>query len=423
MQTAWRALLIAVLALAGWDAYRAIAHDRAYVLGRRAYDKGDYRAALESLRAARSRRPADAEDWEWIGDAAQSAYRSPPRGGWDDKNADDLLSSAWGGYAGAVLRSPFRSWSWLGLAEIALERATRADARAGVDLAVLDRRSRGVLDPWRGIALVAAETALELKPSGFQELDVLTRVYTSTGQLDLARDAVIRSARIMPAPTFHTWGEGEALVKPLYDAIMAAMREGLERTPKFERSALHHEIGRFAMDQRDFEGALTEMTAALSTADDPYHRQAAYRGRAQVLGALGRLDEAIQMWDALVASGAATPRDRGERGAVFYRLGRKQESCRDLRDAVHAASEDRTLRVFAAVACEESGELDAAERLLIEGFDLPTDDLILAKGLVDFYVRTDKRSTAEGLVRSWERDFPNREEFRRWAGDLESARP
>ena len=119
-------------------------------------------------------------------------------------------------------------------------------------------------NPWHAIAVVTAKTAVERKPSGFLELDVLTRVYASTGQVDAARESIVRSARIMPSPSFHSWGSGRDLPESLYEATKTAMVAGLDRTPEFERSSLHLDIGRFAFDHGDLGGALAEMTAAAS---------------------------------------------------------------------------------------------------------------------------------------------------------------
>ena len=39
-----------------------------------------------------------------------------------------------------------------------------------------------------------------------------------------------------------------------------------------------------------------------------------------------------------------------------------------------------------------------------------------------FRVNQDRRGTAEGLVRTWARDFPNQLEFRQWEADLGTGR-
>jgi tetratricopeptide (TPR) repeat protein len=404
-----RALLVGAVAALGVDAWKATAFDARFRAARLAYEANRSGEALAGFIEARAIRGREEGVWEWIGDTAGYLYRSPPSGGWDDRAAENLLQTAWGGYAGTVLRSPLNTWSWSGLAEVALNRAERRDKKQGVALEVLDRRATGRLDMWRGIALVAARTAVDLKPSGFQELDMLTRVYTSTGQLDAARETVVRSAALLPAPSFHTWGTGRAFVQPLYEAVVTAMRQSLERIPDFERSRFHHEIGRFA---------IVEMRAALASAGNDNDKEHALRGIAQVLEAMGRLDESVVAWNALLESGLAFPVDRRQRGIVLYRAGHKSEACRDLREAIRGATDDDGLRVLGAAACEEAGELETAERLLREGFSLPIDDPALARGLVDFYLRHDRRSTAEGLVRAWARDYPQHLEFGEWEANL-----
>lgn len=418
-----RVLIAVAVAALGVDAWRATAYDARFRAARLAYEANRPSEALAGFIEARAIRDRDEAIWEWIGDTAGNLYRSPPSRGWDDRAAEELLRTAWAGYAGTVLRSPLNTWSWSGLAEIALDRAERRDKKEGVDLEVLDRRAAGRLDVWRGIALVAARTAVDLKPSGFQELDLLTRVYTSTGQLDAARETVVRSAALLPAPSFHTWGTGRAFVPPLYEAVVAAMRQSLERIPDHERSKFHHQIGRFAMEYGDYDAALVEMRAASVSAGNNNDKQIALRGIAQVLEAMGRLDESVVAWNALIDSGLAFPIDRRQRGIVLYRAGHKSEACRDLREAVRDAGEDDGLRVLGATACEEAGELETAERLLREGFSLPTDDPALARGLVDFYLRHDRRSTAEGLVRAWAREYPKHLEFGEWEANLAGGRP
>jgi len=416
-----RAVLVGVAVWTAVAAWRTTVYERHFRAAVRAYAAESYSEALAQFLAARALNDGEADVWEWIGDAAANLYRHPPRGGWDEAAADQLLQTAWGGYAGTVLRSPLNTWSWSGLAEVALDRAERRDAKEGVDFQELDRRASGVLDVWRGLALISARTAVELKPSGFQELDVLTRVYTASGQLDAARETLVRSAAIMPAPSFHVWGEGHRFVRPLYDAVMTAMRQGLERTPEFERSGLHLQIGRFAMTYEDYDAALAEMRAAVATIQGDNDRQLALRGVAQVLEAMGRLDESVLAWTALIDSGLSFPPDTRQRGIVLYRAGRKGDACRDLRASVREEPDDDGLRTLAAGACEEAGELETAERLLKEGFKLPTEAPALARGLLDFYLRHGRTSTAAGLAATWARDFPQQAEFQQWEADLRGA--
>ncbi|HJQ97090.1 MAG TPA: hypothetical protein VJ826_02195 [Candidatus Polarisedimenticolaceae bacterium] len=423
MRWVWRGIWLAAIVAAGLYAGRATAFDLAFLAGTKAHRTEHNIEALARFTKARSIDRSDAAVCAWIGDAAAAAYVNPPRGGWDKARAEDLLSAAWEGYAGAVLRSPLDTWSWSGLAEVALMRAERRSVDEGVDLQDVDRWSRGVLDAERGAALVAAKIAVGIKPSGFQELDVLTRVYASTAQLDAARETAIRSARIMPAPSFHAWGEENRFVRPLYDAIIPAMQEGLLRTPEFERSRLHLEIGRFALDQGDLDVALGEMRGAVTTAQNSYDLYQARRAESLVYDKLGKLSDAVTSLDAAFATGRGEPIDRYIRGVLLARAGRKKEACIELREAVRDLSDDQGLRTAAAGACEESGELDAAELLLRDGFAVPTDSLVLAKALLDFYVRADRRGYAATLARTWERDYPHEREFAQWARDLAPESP
>jgi tetratricopeptide (TPR) repeat protein len=410
---AWRALLLASLLLFGVASWRDSTYDFRFLEGSRAYRAGRNQEALEKFLSA---------IWAWIGDTASAVYHDAPAGGWPASRADQFLTTAWGGYAGAVLRSPLDTWSWSGLAEVAVLRAERRDA-AGVDLAEIDRRSRGTVDPWRGVALVAADTAVELKPSGYEELDVRMRVYTSAAQLDAARDSLVRSARMMPAPSYHSWGTGQRFVKSLYDAIMVSLRAGVERAPAFERSGLHLDIARFAMEQEDLQTALVEMRAASATASTREERYHAARGNAQVLEALGHLSEAVDAWSEVLGLNFGEPSDQRQRGILESRIGRKSEACRDLRDALRSLPDDAGLRAFAAAVCESAGELETAERLLREGFVEPTDDPILARGMLEFYRRNGRAATAAGLARMWARDYPNRSDFAAWAKEFGGDQP
>ena len=410
---AWKLALLAAVAGAGVGAVQGTRFDHDYRAGRSAYRAGRYAEAADRFERARERREGDSEVWAWEADAAAAAYRG--------RTDAAMLDRAWAGYAGAVLRSPLDTWSWSGIAETAIRRAAVEDAARGVDLATLDRRSRGIADPWRGAALVAAKTAVMLKPSGFLELDVLSKVHRSMGQIEAAQETIVRSARMMPAPSFHEWGGGERLVKPLYDAIIQAAREGVEATPPFERAHLHRDIARFALDQGDFENALAEFRSSEIGAE-PESLYQTWRGEGQVLEALGRNDESIAAWDRVIATPWATAGDRRQRGGVLLKANRNADACRDLRDAVREMPEDDGARLYASSTCESAGEIETAERLLRDGFAVPTDNPQLARSLVDFYVRTGKGSTAEGTLHRWMRDYPEREDFRQWAAELASPR-
>jgi len=423
MRWGWRIACLAAVVLQAVSTVRLSIYDARFHAARMDYRADRSDEALQGFLSARAGRDADPNIWAWIGDSADAAYRDPTAAGWSRAEEERLASLEWSGYAGAVLRSPFDTSSWRGLAETALRNASRRDDESGVDLAVLERRSRGLLDPWRGLAMVAAKIAIDIKPSGFQELDVLARVYTSSGQVEAARDALIRSARMMPAPSFHAWGDGQRLVPPLYAAIMAAMQEGLPRAPGFEQSSLHRDIGRFALSQGDLPAALVEMDASVTTASDAEQRYLPLRGKAEVLEAMGRYDDAVLAWNAVMDTGYGAPVDRRERGLVLHRAHRDKEACRDLRESVRDDRANRDLRVLAAAVCEQAGDVETAERLLREGFVLPIDDPGLAKGLVDLYLRHAQRSTAEGLLRNWRRDFPQQAEIRRWADELTAETP
>jgi tetratricopeptide (TPR) repeat protein len=422
MKLAFRIVLIALLLIQVASTVRMTIFGDRYHRARIAYFAESYPDALSGFIRAREIRPSDPIVWGYVGDAADAVYNDPPASGWSEARADKLTGEEWAGYAGAAVRAPFETTAWSGLADTALRRAAQQDAKHGVDFAVIDRRSRGIVDPWRGIALVAAKVATQLKPSGFRELDVLARAYTSAGQLDDARAAMLRSARMMPAPSFHSWGSGEVVVKSLYDAIIVAMRDGVRSAPSFERHQLNRDIARFAFTQGDLETALAEFEAAIQGAPETLQAYLPLRGKAEVLEAMGRWDAAVAAWDAVIETGVAAPIDRRQRGLALHRARRDKEACRDLRESVRDEPANRDLRILASGVCEQAGDSMAAERLLREGFVLPVDDPVVARSLLDLCVRTGKVSTVQGLLETWSRDYPDNPEIRRWAAEFASTR-
>lgn len=426
MSRVFRAGMLAAIALLAVRAWRVTTYDAEFRRGALAYEDRAYAVALERFEAARSRADGDPLVWTWIGDAAAALHNNPPTGGWEAEPERErtLLDRIWAGYAGGVLRAPRDSWSWSGLADGALRRARRADRESVLDLRELDRRRSGIVDPWRGAALAAARIAVELKPSGYLELDVLAELHESAGNTEAAREAYLRSARMMPAPSFHPWGSGRRpLPASLYDGVLAGLREGLASAPEFERSVLHLGIGRFALAHGDTEAAIEEMAKAERAAESRHDRYHAARDLATAFEAAGRLEEALAAIERAFAISLNVPADRRQRGGLLYRLDRKAEACGDLREAVREWRSDSELRVFAAIACEEGGELETAEQLLREGFVDPTDDLALARGLLDFYLRTGQRSTAGALARRWARDFPGTPELSTWEAEFAERVP
>ncbi len=414
-----RAALVLLVAIQAWVAYRATVADARFLAGVRAYRAGDFERASDRFDSALRVRDGDAWLWAWAGDSALSLHDVRPPG--DAAAARAVLDRAWRGYAGAVLRCPTDAWSWSGLAEVAVRRAKLRDRAEGVSLEVLTRRSQGVLDPDRAIARVAAEVAVVLKPGGFAELDVLASAYEAAGEVPRATEAVVRSARMMPAPSFHTWGRRGRLPRDLYEAILEGLRAGIERAPEFEHSLLHREAGRFAWEQGDPNSALRHLDASLAAARTDYERYEALQHKAQVLEGTGRLEEALGVLQEALRPGIGRAGLVRRLGDVQFRLGRYEGACRDLRESVRDSPGDVGLRIQSARACERAGNAEVAERLLREGFVLTTENPVLARELLSFFERAGRRHTAEQLVRSWIRDFPERSDFQRWAAEIGEA--
>ncbi len=408
------AILLALLAQA-WSAVRSTRYWRALEAGEELFDSASYGEALEQFERARSLWDADAEVWSWLGYATTSLLRNPPQGSWSQEREAALLGLGWSAYAGAVLRCPVDSWSWSGLAQVALYGAQARDRERGIDLAEIARRGEGILDAPYAIAVAAAKLALRIQPSGYQELDVLARIYESTGEVENAKKAYVQSARMMPAPSYHTWGSGRRLVGSLYEAILTGANEGIARAPAFDKSMLHQEVGRFARSQDDRKTALEHLRAARSAAREPFWTYHALWQLSFVLDDLGRLPEAV---DALIEA-QRLGYDRAEvcrrLGSLEARIGRFENACRDLRDALREMSGDAALRIATGKACQQANDFDTAEQVLREGLAAPTENLTLARALVDLYRDAGRFHTADALIRSWAGEYPAEPEFRKWA--------
>lgn len=421
MTAAFRLVGILGVALLAVRAGIVTKYDVEFRRATRAYEAGDYRTALERFDRVREASDRDPAVWAWIGDSAGALVLNPPAGGWEPGREGQLLERMRSGYVGAVLRNPLDTWSWSGIADAALRAAIRGDALRRMDLRELERWKEGVLDPERAMALGAAWTAVELKPSGYVELDVLADALAAAGQSDQARDVVIRSAKMMPSPALHTWGgPRKKLSRGLYEGILAGMREGLNDAPVFDRSKFRLGIGRFALAQGDSATAIDEMRRAEEAAETTHDRYHALRGEAEALESAGRLEEAVRAWDAAIALDFGPVADRRARGLALARIGRSAEACSDLQEALRDDRGDASLRAKAALTCEEGGDPDTAVRLLREGFVDPTEDPALARGLLELLVRVGKTQTAATLARNWTRDYPDRKDFQEWAARLDA---
>lgn len=414
-----RGAVLAALVAQAWCAVRLWDYESELGSAIAYYDERHRRRALDHIATAQAAWDSDAEVWSWEGDIATNLYKHPSEGGRSDGEAEAILRRAWRGYAGVVLRCPSDAWAWSGLGEVALERARRRDLKRTVDLAELDRRAQGILDAPHAIALAAARLALRIEPSGYQELDVLAKIYESTGELDRAQETYVQSARMMPAPSFHTWGTGNRMFRGLYDAILAGLKEGIEKAPQFDKAMLNLDVGRFARSQGDLDTALAYLAAARAAAKgDIFWTYHASSETAGVLEQLGRLPEAVEELKLAREKGYDRASVSQRLGLLESRLGRSEEACVDLRDALREIPRDVGLRIAAAQACEQAREYETTEQILKLGFASPTESLTLSRALLDFYRRLGRGRTAGNLARSWARDFPEQREFQQWAAEI-----
>jgi len=417
-----RVAIVLVLAAQGWAALRGTRYFRAVDAGEGYFGGAAYEDAVEEFDRARSIWDADAEVWSWLGDSVTRLLRTPPPGGWPQEREAALLAMGWYAYAGAVLRCPADSWSWSGLAQVSLYGAQARDRERGIDLAELARRGEGILDSAHAVAVAAATLALRLQPSGYQELDVLARIYESTGEVEKASKAYVQSARIMPAPSFHSWGSGRRLVPTLYAAILEGANEGIARAPAFDKSMLHLELGMFARGQGDLETALEHLRAARGAAREPFWTYHALWQLSFVLEDLGRLPEAVDLL--IQARGLGYDRAQVNRrlGSLEASSGGFANACRDLRDALREIAGDTGLRIETARACLAAGDFDTAEQVLREDLGVPIENLPLARALLDLYREVGRTHSADALVREWSAEYPDQPEFRAWLEELAPRR-
>jgi len=408
-----RVVIVGLVGLQAFCAVVATRYERRLHAGKLAYNDWDLEAALASFDEARRIDDSDADLWRLTGDVALDIRNSTAS---EDEPgaADAILTRAWEAYGGAVLRCPVESWSWTGVAAAALGQAELRESQEGVDLPESIEPHDGSLDPSRAVALAAAHVALRLAPSGVQELDTLAAVYESIGDLAAAERTYVESARMVPMASYHTWGAGRRLSRPLYEALLQALEEGIERAAPFERSMMNVEMAQFAMANLDYETAVTHGRIAEGQALDAYGVYEATWEQARALGRLGRFEEALEA----VKRSRANLRDpialSRMQGDLEARCGRFEEACVTLREALRHEPADGALRVSTAQACEKAGEGALAERILRDGFVLPTEDLRLARSLLEFYRREGREQTAQHLVRTWAREYPEQEEFVRW---------
>ena len=424
MRRFWiRTAIVLALAAQAWSAVRLTRYWKALEAGEGFFNGAAYGEAVEELERARSLWDADAEIWSWLGDATTLLLRNPPPGGWSREREAALLGLGWSAYAGAVLRCPADSWSWSGLGQVSLYGAQARDRERGIDLATIARRGEGILDGAHAIAVAAAKLALRIQPSGYQELDVLARIYESTGEVENAKKAYVLSARMMPAPSYHTWGSGRRLVRSLYEAILEGANEGIARAPAFDKSMLHLEVGMFARMQGDLETALTHLRSARTAAREPFWTFHALSQLSLVLDDAGRLPEAV---DALIQA-QRLGYDRAEvcrrLGSLEARVGRFENACRDLRDALREMFGDTALRIETGEACRQANDFDTAEQVLEEGLAAPTENMTVARALVDLYRDAGRFHTADALVRGWAGEYPDQPEFRKWVEEIAAREP
>jgi tetratricopeptide (TPR) repeat protein len=410
-----RVVLVAALLWQGWNAWVMTRYESLFRAGVRAYTDAGVEEIVELFHEARELRDGDALLWAWIADASIYRFDYYSDGAEIDPEVGrEALEEAWRSYTGSILRCPPYAWSWAGLSETATRMSQLRDQTGGVDIAALANRRAGIWDPLRAAGLGAGFVAVEVKPSGFHELDVLGDSYASAGDREKAAEFYALSARMLPAPSFHTWGEGDRLYGEEYQSILDALEDGIARAPEFERGMLHIEAGRFAMAQSDPTRALDYFRLAEKAPRTEYERGRALWEASAALEALGRYEEAILSVEAALAT-PFLPGGANQRLATLYDVvGRDEDACRAYRRTMTKGRPGAAWRIRAARSCEDAEQVDEAERILLGGLHDPTHHPVMARELVELYLRGQRLNTLHNTLDSWIQNHPEQEEFRRW---------
>jgi tetratricopeptide (TPR) repeat protein len=414
-----RSLLVVALLTQSYFVVRDVRYDRAMRAGIDAYESARVDEVRERFHRARELDDDDPYLWAWCGDAAMYEYDYRTDGAViDPAEGHALLDEAWRAYAGSVARAPVYSWSWMGLASVAERRARLEEQEHGADLGRIAKAEDGIWDPGRATALTAGHVALDLSPNGFMQLDVLAEVYASAGDTERAGELLVRSATVMPAPSYHSWGAGPRMDRQLYGKLVDALRRGVERAPPFEHSKLHAEIAQFARSQRDFDTALEEAQRAIDTSDgNEYRLYWALREKSQVLQEIGEYEGAIEALERLVETGQGVEAARRRLAHLFRLTGRYEEACAEYRRPGPGRADDAWL-VAGALACDAAGEFEAAESLLRDDLYNPEAHPERARALLELYVEHGRLNTARTLLEGWIRTFDQLDDLERWAGEL-----
>lgn len=415
-----RILLVVALLAQGWEAFTLTRYDTAFRNGMRAYYGGNVDDVIGWFEKALEIRDTDPFLWAWLGDSSLLVFDWHDGTDVDPAWREGLLDKAWRAYAASVARCPSYSWSWSGLANTALHRTNLDISREGFDLSQLRKVDSGVWDPMRSLALSAGAIGVGLKPSGFQELDLLADIHMSAGDHERARDLYLHSAGIMPAPSFHGWGSGRRFYGTLYREILDAVEKGIAKAPTFEWSMLHLEAGRFAFNQLDYKRAEKHFRHAEVFAHNEYEVYRATWEQSTVYLQAGRFQEAVDALKRLMKTPYVTEATHRRLASLWSLLGEYEESCRTYKIILHPRETDSDLRIQASKTCEEAGDIPAAINALKGGFVLPTDDLELSRSLVELYERNGFNNTKANLLREWQRDYPEQEEFFLWSENTDT---
>ncbi|MEU6666201.1 tetratricopeptide repeat protein [Streptomyces sp. NPDC046727] len=234
-----------------------------------------------------------------------------------------------------------RAWALLGSAYVERGRRAgdvadypRAERALRTSLEVRGTRNTDALDGLAALALARrdfpaakqyGEQALKAAPKRWTAYPPLIDAYTGLGDYKNARATLDRllalrtGAEARPAvmaraaAVYRDRGWREDAVARLTDAAAAA------RTPA-ERAAWLTGVGQLAWERGDLQDALRHFVAALRL--DPDQR-AASAGRARTLAALGRTDEALAAYRAVVAQ-RPDPADLLELGELYESLGQPE---------------------------------------------------------------------------------------------------
>lgn len=170
-----------------------------------------------------------------------------------------------------------------------------------------------------------ANQALEVDPASHTALGVLADARIQLGQYERARQATQRMLDVRPDLPALTRASYDLELQGRRDDATEVLRRALDRTNSAAGMAwVHRHLAQLAFDTGDLDSALSHLESGLrASPEDP----ALQAGMARVLAAMGKVEQAIQRWETVVAA-RPLPEHLAEYGAYLTSLGRDDAAAR-----------------------------------------------------------------------------------------------